>query len=182
MYEEEDYRDELTYYRRFPRVPAERRIGAFLIDFITVWFVSSFFSKTIGWLVFLIAWLIMRVIIVDRNQGQSLGRYALDMKVIDTRFNRLPDLITLGKREGLLGFTAMLASLGLGSFANGLLLLFLLTPLLVDCIPAFFDEDLDRAFHDRLAETMIIQTPRGFSLDLRLKKIFAQIQRNMRKY
>ncbi len=180
MYEE-DYREELTY-RRFPKVPVERRIGAFLIDFIAVWFVSAFFGAAVQWLIFLLTWLLMRVIIVDRNQGQSLGRYALDMKVIDTRFNRLPDLITLGKREGLLGFGSMLACLGLNNFSNGLLMLFLLTPLLIDCVPAFFDEDLDRAFHDRLAETMIVQTPRGFSLDLRLKKIFAQIQRNMRKY
>jgi hypothetical protein len=179
MYEE-DYSEELTY-RRFPRVPVERRIAAFLIDFVTVWFISSFFALGIRWLVFLVAWLIMRVIVVDRNQGQSLGRYALDMKVIDVRFYRLPDLMALGKREGLLGFGAMLASLGLSSFSNGLVLLFLLTPLLIDCVPAFFDEALDRAFHDLLAETMIIQTPRGFSLDLRLKKIVAQIQRNMQK-
>ncbi|MDJ0531994.1 MAG: RDD family protein [Xenococcaceae cyanobacterium MO_207.B15] len=179
MYQEDS--NELTY-RRFPRVPPERRIGAFLIDFVTVWFVSLFFGAAVQWLIFFITWLFMRVIVVDRNQGQSLGRYALDIKVIDTRFYRLPDLIALGKREGLLGFGAMLACLGLNNFSNGLLLLFLLTPLLVDCIAAFFDEDKDRAFHDRLAETMIIQTPRGFSLDLRLKKLFAQIQRNMRKY
>ncbi len=179
MYEE-DYRDELTY-RRLPRVPIERRMGAFVIDFLAVWFVSSFFGAA-QWLVFFIAWLLMRIIIVDRNQGQSLGRYALDMTIINIRYNCLPDLIALGKREGLLGFTAMLALLGLNNFSNGLLLLFLLTPLLIDCIPALFDRDLERAFHDRLAETMIVQTPRGFSLDLRLKKIFAEIQRNMRKY
>lgn len=180
MYEEE-YRDELTY-RRFPKVPIERRMGAFVIDFLVVCFLSSFFGIGVRWLIFLMIWLLLRVIVVDRNQGQSLGRYALDMKVIDSRYNRLPDLIALGKREGLLGFGSMLASLGLYNFSNGLLLLFLLTPLLVDCIPAFFDEDLERAFHDRLAETMIVQTPRGFSLDLRLKKIFAEIQRNMRRY
>ncbi len=180
MYEE-DYNDELTY-KRFPKVPIERRMGAFVIDFLAVWFVSSFFGAAIQWLVFLIGWLLMRIVIVDRNQGQSLGRYALDMTVIDTRYNRLPDLITLAKREGLLGFGSMFALLGLNNFSNGLLLLFLLTPLLIDCIPAFFDQDLERAFHDRLAETMIIQTPRGFSLDLRLKKIFAEIQRNMRRY
>ncbi|VEP16590.1 conserved hypothetical protein [Hyella patelloides LEGE 07179] len=179
MYEE-DYSDKLTY-RRFPKVPIERRMGAFAIDFVVVWFVSSFFGQSGGWLVFLLGWLAMRIVVVDRNQGQSLGHYALDMKVIDYRYNRVPDLVTLAKREGILGFTAMLASLGLQNFGNGLLLLFLATPLLVDCLLALFDEDLDRAFHDRIAETIIIQTQRGFSLDLRLKKLLATIQRNMRQ-
>lgn len=177
----EEYSDELTY-KRFPRVPIERRIGAFAIDFVTIWFISSFFGKSGGWLVFLLGWLIMRIVVVDRNQGQSLGRYALDMKVIDYRYSRVPDLATLAKREGIVGFAALLASLGLQNLGNGgLLLLFLTTPLLVDCLMALFDESLDRAFHDRVAETMMIQTQRGFSLDLRLKKLLVTIQRNMRK-
>ena len=180
MYEDEDeYRSEITY-RRLPKVPIERRMGAFAIDFIVVWFVSSFFGRG-GWLVFLLAWLAMRIFVVDRNQGQSLGYYALDMKVIDYRYNRVPDLLTLGKREGILGFTAMLASLGLQNFGNGLLLLFLATPLLIDCLMALFDEELNRAFHDRVGETIVIQTERGFSLDLRLKKLLVTIKRNMRQ-
>ena len=177
----EDESDELEY-GRFPRVPIERRMGAFAIDFVTVWFISSFFGKSGGWLVFLISWLALRVFVADRNQGQSLGYYALDMKVIDYRYYRVPDLLTLGKREGILGFGAMLASIGLQNFANGLLLLFLATPLLVDCFLALFDEQLNRAFHDRVAETITIQTERGFSLDLRLKKLFVTIQRNVRKW
>lgn len=179
MYEEE-YSDEITY-RRFPKVPIERRMGAFAIDFITVWFVSSFFGNSASWVVFLIVWLGMRIFVVDRNQGQSLGSYALDMKVIDYRYNRVPDLLTLGKREAILGFSSMLASIGLQNFGNGLLLLFLATPLLVDCLIALFDEELNRAFHDRVAETIIIQTQRGFSLDLRVKKLLVTIQSNMRR-
>jgi hypothetical protein len=177
----EEYSDDLTY-RRFPRVPIERRIGAFAIDFVTIWFISSFFGRQGGWLVFLIGWSIARIAVVDRNQGQSLGRYALDMKVIDYRYNRVPDLITLAKREGIAGFAAMLASVGLQNLGNGGLgLLFLATPVLVDCLMALFDEDLDRAFHDRIAETIVIQTDRGYSLDIRLKKILVTIQRNVRR-
>ena len=189
-YEEEydDYADEASEesedlsYRSFPRVPIERRMGAFAIDFVAVWFVSSFFGKAGGWLVFLIVWLILRVFVCDRNQGQSLGQYALDIKVIDYRYYRVPDLLTLGKREGILGFGAMLASIGLQNFPNGLLLLFLATPVMIDCFLALFDEQLNRAFHDRVAETITIQTERGFSLDLRLKKLLVTIQRNMRKW
>ena len=176
----EDYREE-KIYRRFPKVPIERRIGAFAIDFITIWFISIFFGKA-GWLVFLLCWLVMRVFFAANNEGQSLGRYALDMKVIHYRFNRVPDLITLAKREGMAGFFAMLASWGLTiNFNNGIAMLLLATPILVDCIPAVFDEDLDRAFHDRLAETIVIQTPRGYSLDIRLKKLLVTIRRNVQK-
>lgn len=179
MYEKESSDD--LVYRRFPKVPIERRIGAFAIDFVTIWFISSFFGKSGGWLVFLIGWLGMRIVVVDRNQGQSLGRYALDMMVIDYRYNRVPDLLTLGKREGILGFAAMLAAVGLQNFGNGLLLLFLATPVLVDCLLALSDESLDRAFHDRIAQTIIVQTQRGFSLDLRLKKLLVRIRQNMRQ-
>ena len=178
MYEEEYSNDIVS--RRFPRVPIERRIGAFAIDFVTVWFISSFFGKG-AWLVFLIVWSVMRIVVAERNQGQSLGRYALDMKVIDYRYNRVPDLLTFGKREGILGFAAMLASIGLQNFGNGLSLLFLATPVLVDCLLALSDEELNRAFHDRVAETIVIQTQRGFSLDLRLKKLLVTIRRNMRQ-
>jgi len=178
---EDDFESEEIVRRQYPKVPIERRMGAFAIDFVVVWFVSSFFGKSFGWLFFLIAWLAMRIFVVDRNKGQSLGKYALDMKVIDYRYNRVPDLLTLGRREGIAGFGAMLASIGLHNFGNGLILLFLATPLLVDCFLALFDEALDRSFHDRFAETIIIQTERGYSLDLKLKKLLVTIQRNMRK-
>jgi hypothetical protein len=131
----------------------------------------------------LVVWSIGRIAIVDRNEGQSLGSWAFDIKVLDSRFNRVPDLVTLAKREAVLGLAAMLAMSGIQiNVNNGLSMLLLLTPLLIDCGFAFADEDLNQALHDRLAQTIIIQTKRGFSLDLRLKKIFAQIQKSMRKY
>ncbi len=172
-------------YQRYPRVPLERRAGAFAIDFVALWLVSSFFGfgSILQGIIFLIAWLTMRVILVDKNQGQSLGRWAMDIKVIAPRFNKVPDLVTLFQREAIVGFAALLAMYGLQiNFKNGLSMLLLFTPLLVDCALAIVDEELNQAFHDRLAQTMIIQTKRGFSLDLRLKKIFGQIKRSMRKY
>ena len=170
-------------YRRYPRVPFDRRVGAFAIDFLSVWFVSSFFASNLffQWLVFLPCWLIMRVLIVEKNQGQSLGRWALDLKVIDPRYNRLPDLLTLFKREAITGCGSALAIAGLQNFTSGLSMLLLLSPLAVDCSLALLDEETNLAGHDRVAETFTIQTERGFSLDLRLKKIFGQIRGNMRK-
>ena len=177
--------DRESSYRRYPRVPRDRRAGALAIDFVAVWLVSSFFGfgTILQGIVFLIAWFAMRVIAVEKNQGQSLGRWLMDMQVIALRYNKVPDLVTLSKREGIAGLAAVLAMYGLQiNFRNGLSMLLLFTPLLIDGALAMVDEELDRAFHDRIAQTIVIQTQRGFSLDLRLKKIFGQIKRRMRKY
>lgn len=163
--------------RRYPKVPIERRASAFLIDFVAVWLFSSFFAGPLQWLVFLVAWLGLRVILVERNQGQSLGRWALDMKILDARFKRIPGLLPLAKREGIVGFAALLAMIGLNiNFRNALSMLILVSPLLADCGFAFADEQLNQAFHDRVANTMIIPTRRGYSLDLRLKKLWGQLK------
>lgn len=170
--------------RRLPRVPIERRAWAFLVDYITVWVITSLAGNSFLQLpVFMLAWLGLRVLVTDRNQGQTLGRFCFDLRIIDVRHsNRLPSLISLTKREGVLGFAAFLAMIGLKiGLANGLSMLLLISPLLVDCGAALADEKLNQAFHDRLAETRLIQTRRGFSLDLRCKKIFAEIRRSMRK-
>lgn len=179
----DDYRPKPDY-RRYPKVPLDRRAGAFAIDFLSVWFISSFFASNLffQWLVFLPTWLVLRVLIVEKNQGQSLGSWAFDTKLVDPRFNRIPELLALFKRELILGCGAALAIAGLQiNVRNGLSMLLLLAPLLIDCSLAFLDEANNLAFHDRVAETFMVQTERGFSLDLRFKKIFGQIKRNMRK-
>jgi uncharacterized RDD family membrane protein YckC len=174
---------EKPVYRRFPKVPIERRTGAFLIDFVAIWLLCSMVGNAfLQALVFVIAWLISRVVVVDKYQGQSLGRYALDMKIIDSRYNRVPDLLTLLKREGLIGSAAFLAMIGLNiNFGSAFSMLLLVSPLVADCAIALADEQYAQAFHDRLCETYIVQTQRGFSLDLRLKKIFIQVKRNLRR-
>ena len=159
-------------YRRFSKVPLDRRAYAFVLDFVTIWFISSFFKGILQGLIFVICWLTSRVILVEKNQGQSLGRWAFDMKVIDVQFSKIPGLIELAKRESILGILALLAMLGMRMiFHNGLSMLLLTMPLLVDCGIALGDQELNQAFHDRIASTIVVQTKRGFSLDLRLKKL-----------
>lgn len=168
--------------RRFPKVPLERRAYAFLIDFVTVWLLSSFVTGILQGLVFIAAWFGLRVIAVEKNKGQSLGRWALDMKVIDPRLNKIPGLVELAKREGIVGFAALLAMIGLDiGFANGISMLLLISPLLADGGVALADEQLNQAFHDRVAATLVVQTQRGFSLDLRLKKLFIEVKRKLQK-
>lgn len=170
--------------KRFPKVPIERRAYAFLIDFVTVWLLSSLVGASIllQMLVFMLLWLLLRVVLVSSNLGQSLGRWALDMKVLDAKYHKIPVLLALAKREGIVGLEAVLAMTGLKiGLANPISLLLLTAPLLGDFGVALSDPDAQQAFHDRIAQTIVIQTRRGFSLDLRVKNLFAQIRRRVQK-
>ncbi|ACK69064.1 RDD domain containing protein [Gloeothece citriformis PCC 7424] len=170
--------------RRFPKVPIDRRAYAFLIDFVSVWLISSVVGAAwfLQLLVFIITWLILRVIVVEKNKGQSLGRWSLDMKIIDGRFRRIPGIVELAKREGILGLEAAIAMIGLNlAFINPLSTLLLVSPLLVDCGLAIGDEEFNQAFHDRFAGTLMIQTQRGFSLDLRLRRVWWEVKGRLKK-
>lgn len=173
--------NESAIYRKFPKVPFDRRAYAFILDFVTIWLISSFFREILQGLIFIIFWLTSRVVLVEKNQGQSLGNWAFDIKVINVRFSQIPRLIELAKRECILGVVAWLAMIGLRmSLRNGLSMLLLITPLLVDCGIAFGDQEFNQAFHDRIAGTIVVQTNRGFSLDLRFKKLWFIIKSKIR--
>jgi hypothetical protein len=102
------------------------------------------------------------------------------MKVLDAN-GKIPGLLTLGKREGILGFCALLAMIGVSSaLANPISFVLLTTPLAVDGGAILADAEAPQALHDRVAKTIVIQTRRGFSLDLRLKRLFAQVKRRMK--
>lgn len=169
---------------RFPKVPYERRCGAFCIDFVTVWLISLPFSGSIfaQLMVFLVAWLGLRVVLAAKNQGQSLGRWALDMKLVDAKFGKIPGLLELSKREGISGLCALLAMMGLTiGLGNGISLLLLIAPLSADCGVAFADSQTRQAFHDRVARTLVVPTRRGYSLDLRIKKLADQVTRKIKR-
>ncbi len=171
----------LQEYRYFPRVPLSRRIGAFAIDFIIIWLIGAIAGTRLFFPIFLIAWLTTRIIIVGKNKGQSLGRYALDMRVVD-RTGRTPLLSDLCKREGMLGLETLLALMGLNALSPAQAWpLLLILPLLIDCGFAFGETHWRQAFHDQVAQTLVIQTSRGYSLDLKLKQIVAQLRRSMRQ-
>ncbi len=176
-------RDERIPFRA-PKVPWGRRIGAFAIDFFTIWLISLPFAGAglLQSFVFAGGWICLRVFLPANNRGQSLGRWALDIKVLEERANRIPTLIAMMKREGITGAGAVLAANGLMiGLTNAMILVLLTAPLVVDCVLALGDEDYRQAFHDRIAKTITAQSQRGFSLDLRLKKLVAKIQRSMRQ-
>lgn len=170
-----------TPVRRFPRVPMERRVSAFLIDFGSVALFSAVGGPGLFVPLFLISWIGMRVILVSKNQGQSLGRWAMDIKVIHARYRGIPGLAELFKREALTGIGSLLVMIGLANLnpSTGWVLLTFI-PLAIDCSFAFVDPDYQQAFHDRLARTAVSQTRRGYSLDIKVKKLFAQANRRMK--
>jgi uncharacterized RDD family membrane protein YckC len=161
-------------------VPLWRRGAAFAIDFVIVAILSSLLGMgaIAQATVFILAWLGMRVILVAQNQGQSLGRWALDMKVVSLRWGGTPSLQELAKREGWLAFEAMLALFGLINLNPGTpWSILLLLPLIADCILAFLDDQQRQTLHDKACETLIVQTRRGYSLDVKLRRLWIDAQR-----
>ncbi|WP_069791954.1 RDD family protein [Cyanobacterium sp. IPPAS B-1200] len=177
MYQEE------SLIERKPKAPPERRAYAFLVDFILVWLISSLVTDVFAkFLVFILLWLVLRVIVVDKNQGQSLGKWAFDLKIIDVKLSRRPSLLNLTKRELILSIVSFLAMIGLKiNFQNFISLLLFLTPIIIDGFTALTDEDYNQALHDRISNTIIVQTKRGYSLDLRIKKWTKEAQRAWEK-
>jgi uncharacterized RDD family membrane protein YckC len=172
--------EEIYVPRRYTQVPMDRRIGAFVIDFV-VTAIVSLGAGSAYIVMFLLLWFALRVIVVTVNHGQSLGRWAMDIKVVDPKYRRVPGLLELFQREAITGFAGLLIVIGFANFnaANAWVLVTPI-PLLADCSLAFGDPEYRQAFHDRLIGSMMVQTRRGYSLDLRLRKLFAKAQQRVK--
>jgi uncharacterized RDD family membrane protein YckC len=163
---------------RIPLAPLERRAYAYLLDFVTIWLFSSLASGLVQFVIFVVGWVSLRIVVVSANQGQSLGGWAFDLKVINLRLRRLPGILELSQREGILGGASYLAMMGLNiNFRNGVTFLLLIAPLVADFALAIAEDSLNQAFHDRVAGTVVLSSKRGFSLDLRLKRIWLDLKR-----
>jgi uncharacterized RDD family membrane protein YckC len=172
---------ELNAPPRLPLVPLNRRIAAFALDFGAAALLSTLGGGVLYVPFFLLSWFSLRVILVLRNRGQSLGRWAFDMRVLDFKTRSLPSFTTLVKRESITGVGCLLLLLGLVNLspANAWVLV-TPVPLLANCALAFSDDGLRQAFHDRLCRTVVAQTRRGYSLDLKIKRLFAEAQRRVK--
>lgn len=170
----------------YPKVEFGRRGMALGIDFLCTWLVSSLLGSSqlgiqvVQILVFMIGWVILRVIVPFNNQGQSLGRYSLDMKVLEVERGKVPDLQALLKREGIIGLGALLVSIALGNIIRNPTAILLLIPLAIDCGAAFSDTQKRQALHDRYTGTMIVSSRRGYSLDIKVKRLVDKWRRNVR--
>ena len=181
-----DYDDALASSSdsRAPKIPLGRRGWAFAVDVFSTWFLSALLGGTswAGAISFWVAWFGFRVIFPLRNRGQSPGRWAFDLKLIDERYRGIPSFAELCRREAIAGFGAWLAVTGLVNLSpvNGAYLL-LLVPLGIDCGIAFADPTDQLAFHDRASGTEIVGSRRGYSLDLKVKKWIAIIRKRVQQ-
>jgi uncharacterized RDD family membrane protein YckC len=170
----------------FPKADYGRRAMALGIDFIGAWLLSSVFGSSdpgiqvVQILVFVLAWLILRVVVVYNNKGQSLGRFCFDLKVLELGNPIIPDLLSLFKREAIIGGSALLLSVALGNIIRNPTAILLVIPLAIDCGTAFSDTKWQQALHDRFARTMVVSSRRGYSLDLKVKRLVEKTRRNMR--
>lgn len=174
--------------RQFPRVQIWRRGVAFGIDFIGVWILSSLLGSNapgfglVEAIVFIAGWFATRVLVPYNNFGQTLGRYALDIKLIAPRIGKVPDLQALCQREAVTGLGALLVAIALSYLASNIAVLILIAPLAIDCSFALADANGYRqAFHDRWAKTIAISTRRGYSLDIKVKRLLATIGNRVQK-
>jgi uncharacterized RDD family membrane protein YckC len=174
-----------------PKVSLERRAGAFCIDVSAVGLPSLLLGTNLiaQTIFFVLLWLIMRVAIVRKNQGQSLGRWLLGMRVVDTKCHRTPGVEQLCKREALLGIFTASYLVGLSASAhynasidsirNMLMCPFLLNGMFTSVSQS---KRFPQALHDRLCQTIVVGTRRGYCLHLKVRKLLNQVQINVRKY
>ncbi len=172
--------------KQYPRSDFGRRGMALGLDFLGVWLVSSTLGSSqlginfVQILVFVVGWSILRVLLPYNNRGQSLGRWAFDLKVLEVEQGRVPDLQALLKREGIVGLGALLVSIALSNIVHDPTAILLVIPLAVDCGAAFYDPQMRQTLHDRYARTMIVSSRRGFSLDIKVKRLVEKMRRNVR--
>lgn len=160
------------------------RVGASAIDFSLAWLLSTVAitgdaKLQLGqWVIFAILWGLLRVVVVMNNQGQSPGHWAMDLKVIDARSAQLPRIDDLLKREAIAGGSCLLLLIGFNM--GGLVLFALLAPLAIDNGIGVADPVRLQTLHDRWVDTIVVYTTRGYSLDLKLKKVLTQAQQRVR--
>ncbi|HIK34223.1 MAG TPA: RDD family protein [Thermosynechococcus sp. M98_K2018_005] len=160
-----------------------RRAIATSIDFILIWLTSVVGitpGATLQWgqlFVFAIVWWLLRVAMVNRNKGQSPGHWLMNVRLLDQR-QRTPDLLSLSKRELVIGVGALLTLAGLESHGLSMALMILALPLAVDCSLAWIDEE-HRTLHDRLGGTKVYRCRRGFALDRKLIELVSKIRKDL---
>jgi len=174
-----------------PQLPVRRAVPVLLwrrgvalgIDAIAIGLVSGLLGG--GWIaqgfVFVVGWLLLRVVVVSRNKGQSLGRWALDMRIIALP-GGTPTLMNLTKREGLLAIATFFAVWGITHLSpTSAWVLLLLVPLGVDASIAYNDPAQSQTAHDRYGKTCIVESRRGYSLDVKIRRLVAQLRTRVRR-
>jgi uncharacterized RDD family membrane protein YckC len=175
----------------YPKAEIGRRGMALGLDFLGAWLISSILGgnqlgiQFVQILVFLFCWVIFRVVIVYNNQGQSIGRWAFDLKILEVNdgqiSGRIPTLRSLLQREAIIGVGALLVSIALSNIRANPTAILLLLPLAIDCGAALSNTQMRQALHDRYGGTFIVSSRRGYSLDIKVKRLVDKLVRNVRR-
>jgi uncharacterized RDD family membrane protein YckC len=176
-------------YSRLALARLAQRNAALFVDFIACAFLGQLIeallglsNSGLGLTIFGIAWLINRVIVAGKNQGQSLGRWLLSIRVVDMTYGKTAGVLELLKREAViyLGMAFVLAGFNYGGLTNTISL-FALIPIIADGVIALADSERMQTLHDRLASTIVIACRKGLQLDQKITKLFGQASRTASK-
>ncbi len=163
-------------YNRLPLASLPTRLGAFVIDFLACFLLAQLIRELLGlsggfWLqsLFIPIWLSDRALV----NGQSLGRWAMSLKVVNMNFGKPTGTLALLKREGLiLTFLLLLINSLDDKGMITSLTIFAPIPLIVELVFASADTEKRQTIHDRLSESIVVFTRKGLQLDLKLSKWF----------
>ncbi|NJK62902.1 MAG: RDD family protein [Synechococcaceae cyanobacterium SM2_3_1] len=141
-----------------------KRVGAFALDFglgLGVSYLAQGVASLlgtgaetvniVGYAAFFTAWLVNRGYYQSRPQGQSLGKWLLNIKTIDTETEQSPSIVRSVAREGVVSLLVLTESL--------------VVPLGADALFAIFDKEKRQALHDRAGRTQVVEAEAGFHLD-----------------
>jgi uncharacterized RDD family membrane protein YckC len=176
-------------YSRLALARLAQRNAALFVDFIACAFLGQLIeallglgSSGMGLIIFGIAWLINRVIVAGKNQGQSLGRWLMSIRVVDMTYGKTAGVLELLKRESViyLGMAFVLAGFSSGGLTNTISL-FALIPIIADGVIALADSEKMQTLHDRLAGTIVIACRKGLQLDQKITKLLGQAGRSAGK-
>jgi uncharacterized RDD family membrane protein YckC len=173
-------------YNRYSLAQMGQRVAASGIDIVACLMLSSFLEALVGIdaasgageLIFCFVWLFNRVLLPTKNQGQSVGRWAMNLRVVDMEFGNTANIAALVRREAAILIAMLIWISSLDSLTGAVILA--LVPVVVDIAPAFVDIDRRQALHDKIGGTIVINSRKGFELEQKLLSFFGQANKFVR--
>ncbi|MDX2273100.1 MAG: RDD family protein [Cyanobacteriota bacterium] len=152
----------------------QKRLGSFALDFgiglgaaYLAQGVAALFGAgggavdMVGYGAFFAAWLANRGYLQSRPEGQSIGKWLLNIKTIDTETEQSPHVIRSVAREGVLSVLILTEAL--------------VVPLAADALFALFDKEKRQSLHDRAGRTQVVEAETGFHLDEKAVKLLQEM-------